>query len=162
MDTIFHRLQRNIEKISESALMEKLLKEATITDKMVDLQRDQMINNTGGDGKPFERVRYKGTGDNTYKLETEKFWNFKRVTKIKAGEDIIFKDTGDFHDKLKAVVDKDTAKLDSDGVKKTVLVKSYGPEIFGLSEKWMNQLRIHIKQSGLPQKILKDIILYGN
>jgi hypothetical protein len=162
MDTIFHRLQRNIEKINESTLMEKLLKDTPTTDKMVDLQRDQMMNNTGGDGKPFERVTHKGKGDNTYKLETEKIWNFKRVRKIVAGEDIILKDTGDFHDKLKAIVDKDTAKLDSDGVKKSVLVRSYGPEIFGLSEKWMNELRTYIKQSGTPQKILKDLMLYGN
>jgi hypothetical protein len=151
MDTIFHRLQRNIEKINESVIMEGLLQNSDVTDAMITLQREQMLDNKNAEGQSF----------GGYKKATEGY-NSKRSTKVTAGDPIILKDTGAFESKIDAIVQKDKAKLTSTDSKTDMIKEMYGEEVFGLSKEYMGQLQLFIKQSNLPQKILKDLMLYGN
>jgi hypothetical protein len=151
MDTIFHRLQRNIEKINESSIMDKVLKSQDVLDKMADLQRSQLLSGKNANGE----------GLGVYSKNTQ--WrNSVRTTKVTAGNPIVLKDTNAFQSKIQAVAEKDKAKLTSTDDKTNLLMWGYGPQIFGLSPEYMQNLRDYMKSTEFLQRAMINIMLYGN
>ena len=151
MRTIFNTLEENIAQITESFIMENLYKNQDVLDALVDLQREQMLDNKDSEGTSF----------GGYKKATEAR-NTKRVTKVTAGDPIILKDTGEFHSKLKAVVDKDKAKLTSTSDKTDKITAMYGDEVFGLSEQYLKSFREFIRYTNYVSTILYNKLRYGN
>ena len=151
MRTIFTQLEENINAITDSFIMERLYEHGDILEEMENLQRAQMLDNKDAEGASL----------GGYKKGTEAR-NTKRVTKVTAGEPIILKDTGSFQSKVKAVVDKDKAKLTSTDEKTGEITKMFGEEVFGLSPEYLASFQNFIRYTNIVPKILYDKIRYGS
>jgi hypothetical protein len=151
METIFTTLQNNLQTYSESKFMESLFEYSDITEFAEQAQREQYLKNQDATGRSL----------GAYAKATESY-NNQRTTKVQAGEAIKLKDTGEFHDKIKAIQEKDKIKITSKAEVTDKLEEVYGQSLFGLTEESLKSFRAFILSGGFTQKILKDIIRYGS
>jgi len=150
MVTIFDELASNIDRISESDVMEALYDNTELLDEMSNAQRVQMLDNRNEDGGSLGQ----------YSKATEKY-NKQRSIKIKGGDPIILKDTGDFQSKIYARIEKDKAFMDSKDEKTKTLKKKEGENILGLDKESLSEIQNLIVQQRYAHGIYYNLIRYG-
>lgn len=145
--TVFDDIINHIDAFSETKMMGAIFSSTDILEEMENLQRAQLLDNENADGGTLGQ----------YSKATEKY-NTKRSTKITGGDPIILKDTGEFHDKVVALRQKDVVKMDSKASVTKILKQKEGDNILGLNEGTLSTLRDFIIYTNIPQTILYNQI----
>jgi hypothetical protein len=160
MVTIFDELASNIDRISESAVMEALYDNTELLDEMLNANREQMLS-----GKDA----LNGGDLGIYSKETERTWNTAkpRTTKVQAGDDIILKDTGRLQRDLQIKIDKGIAKIKADSKDqfKVDYLESYydqdSGKFLGLNPDSLGMIQNLIVQQRYAHGIYYNLIRYG-
>jgi hypothetical protein len=147
INTVFDDIIKHIDSFSETKMMEAIFSNTEILEEMENLQRVQLLDNENADGGSLGQ----------YSKGTEKY-NAKRSTKVMGGDPIILKNTGEFHDKIVALRQKDVVKMDSKAEVTSKLKKKEGENILGLNEGTLSTLRDFIIYTNIPQTILYNTI----
>lgn len=150
MDTIFHRLARNLSSIVPEQLVEPSVDKETL-EFIEELNREQLENS----------VNIKGESLGEYHPNTVNIYNQSRNTKVGLGESVKLYDTGELYDSIQAEVDKDSIKVKAN-YSENILAKleeTYG-EFIGLTEEnitYVSKKLLPNLQSTLRKKLLGNV-----